>query len=394
MSGPSQSAERHHKRASGEIETRMVRSPVSDAVLADGQIIKAAVVSERLAWLTQIVRTEARERIAEVWAAQAVTTVGESEVSHAWVAIDEVYGRRPWPPDGIHASDRVRRMANEVAGRALRSAARQLGLVEAVLPAMLPQAVFTALDPKLRTPLPWPADVSGTERRDSIRAIRRFEREHGALPESAYQVIGGPDFGEESFLCPLEAADDQQVRLAGPKLELLLPTAELPGKGGWAWHALTLSLPAFAQARYAEGEICRPSLRVTPDKAYFLVPLDMPAPETVDSDCWFAEDWGRRRLSTGTIVKPDSRDLTRAITTGRPYFFNARQIQGKWDRGRAQAEILERKIAHLTSCWPASQTGLCPSAGSAYRPRRATSSAGAADPASKSPTPTPAGRWR
>jgi hypothetical protein len=326
----------------------MVRSQVSAAVMADEQAVLAAVVSERLVWLAQMVRAEARSRVAEVWAAQAVSAIGDSHASHAWVALDEVYGRRSWPPDHLHASDRVRRMANEVAGRTLRSAARQIGLLEAVLPAILPQAVFISLDPKSRTPLPWPADTAGTERRDTIRAIRHFEQESGALPESAYQVISCPSFDDETFLCPLEAADDQQVRLNGLELSLLLPVCELPGQGDWSWHKLTLKLPDFAQKRYAAGALCRPSLRLTPDKAYLLVPLDLPVPELIESDWWFATDWGRRRLSTGTIVKPDPRDPGgRAITTGRPYFFNARQIQGKWDRQRRQAEILEVKIAQI-----------------------------------------------
>jgi len=325
----------------------MLRSQISEPVLIDDQAIPLTSVSERLLWLAQIVRTEARARVAEVWAAQAINEINESHASHAWVALDEVYGRREWPPAGIHASDRVRRMANEVAGRALRSAYRQISLVEAVLPAILPQTVLEALDTKLRTPLPWPGETAGTERRDVLRAIRRFERENGCLPESAHQVISCPSFGDY-FLCPLEAADNQQVKLEGLALSLLLPICEMPGKSDWAWHKLTLALPKFVQERYGHGEIHCPALRITPSKNYFLVPIEVPGPELIESDKIFAVDWGRRRLSTGALISLDPQDPTGgAISTGRPYFFNARQLQAKLDRQRDQSEILGAKISQI-----------------------------------------------
>lgn len=325
-------------------EIRMLRSQISGLVLVGKEVIPLEVVSERLLWLAQIVRSEARHRVVEVWMAQGVNEINESKASHAWVAFDEVYGRDSWPPEGIHASDRVRRIANEVAGRALRSAYRQISLIEAVLPTILPQAVFETLDSSLRTPLPWPSDTTGTERRDVIRMIRRFERENGCLPESANQVVSCPSFGDY-FLCPLDAADNQQVKLDGLELGLLLPTREKPRKQDWAWHKLTLTLPKFGQERYGPGKIHRPSLRITPTKNYFLVPIEAAVPALIKSDKIFAVDWGCRRLSTGAIISLDPQNPTgRAISTGRPYFFNSRQLQSKLNRQRAQTEILGVKI--------------------------------------------------
>jgi hypothetical protein len=326
----------------------MVRSPIGAGILADGTAVSAEILAERLGYLAQMVKRQARSRIFEVWAAGGVSAISDSAKSHAYVAMEEIYGSILWPPSDLHASDRVRRMAEELAGRTLRSAARQIGLLEAVLPVVLPSATWQALTDAQRSSLPslpWPAGTAPTEKRDMLWAIRRTEEELGRIPSDPYEVINCPDFAEGFFLCPLDAADGQQVKLAGVELALLLPVCAYPGKSDWSWHTLTLKVPDFAQQRYAKGVICRPSLRVTPDKSYFLTPLDIPVPALSSSLKVFSLDWGARRLLTGVVVSIDPSDPYRhALTTGRPYFCNSRQWRAKLARLKDDAHILDTKI--------------------------------------------------
>ena len=342
----SQSLGRQQQRAAGLLATRMVRSPIPEGVLADDTKVSSEIVTERLGYLAQIVKAQARARLFEAWTAKAVAEILGSSKSHAYVAMEDIYGSISWPPANLHASDRVRRMAEELAGRSLRSATRQISLLEAVLPVILPQKTWQALTEAQRSSLPalpWPAGTTPTERRDLLRAIRRAEAER--IPRDPYEVINCPDFKDGYFVCPLDAADRQQVKLAGVELSLLLPVCALPGKADWLWHTLTLKVPDFARQRYTQGVICRPSLRVTPTKSYFLVPLDVPVPELRLNCKIFALDWGVRRLLTGSVIAPDPNDLTnRALTTGRPYFFNSSQWQTKLARLKDEAHILEAKI--------------------------------------------------
>jgi hypothetical protein len=104
------------------------------------------MVAERLAWLAKLVGAAAETRIAEAWEGQTVSTISDQR-GHAYVAMERAYGKPAWPPGGLHASDRVRRMAEELAGLTLRSSARQIGILEAVLPALLPIEAWNKLSP-------------------------------------------------------------------------------------------------------------------------------------------------------------------------------------------------------------------------------------------------------
>ena len=335
------SAERSAARRSGSLATRTVRVPIPDGVLdTTGEAVPAEVLAQRFRWLDGIVAPEIRRRIAEVWAAKAVTAILESK-GHAYVAMGRVYGDLPWPPDGIHASDRVRRMAEEGAGRALRSSSRQLSIIDAILPHMSPIAVWENLSAadRQKSHLPWPAGAVYVERRNALRAVRNAEKLLGRLPSDAYDVVACPSSEDGYSVCPLDAADEQQVRLDGNRLSVLLPTCERPTRGEWAWHTMTLVLHDYAQRQYGSGTLCRPALRITPEAIYLLVPVDVAAPEIAFDavDRLFAVDWGERRALTGAVVE---RAGDGAITTGRPSYFDASELQAKQYRRREEAEHL------------------------------------------------------
>jgi hypothetical protein len=306
---------------------------------------------QRMRWLASIVSAAAQERIAAAWADRAVEDVTEPAVSHASVAVERAYGRAAWPPPGIHASDRVRRMADESAGRSLRSSARQISILSAMLPHMVPAADFALLSAADRGRASaamsddLPDDTTPVERRNLLRAVRSAEKAAGAMPSSAYDVLSPPS-GSGAFVLPLDAADDQQVRLGDGSLSVLLPTAAAPGQRDWAWHTLPLDIPAWAAVRYASGAPCRPSLRVLPDRAYLLLPLDVPTPPMSAANRVLGLDWGQRRMLTGAVCSPDKRP-GRVATTGRPFYFSASGMQSRLYHLRDEAEHLAAKIRLL-----------------------------------------------
>jgi hypothetical protein len=104
----------------------------------------------------------------------------------------------------------------------------------------------------------------------------------------------------------------------------------------------------------------RPSLRITPEKTYFLVPLDMDAPELIADKraaemageapgnhlaTNFGGDYGERRLQTGAITALDENgDVT---TTGMPFYFDSSVLQDKQGLRRDEGYHLNDEISRL-----------------------------------------------
>jgi len=172
------------------------------------------------------------------------------------------------------------------------------------------------------------------------------------LPSDPYDVISCPTLASDNFVCPLDASDDQQVRLSKDMLSILLPICEYPGKNDWAWHSIKLNIPDYAAKRYANGEICRPSIRVDGDDIYLLVPLDVPTPEKRITGRTLSCDWGVRKLATCSVIYIRDGE---AITTGRPFHFIGSGFQDKQHDRKDQAQIIDKKawaIERLLSSKP------------------------------------------
>jgi hypothetical protein len=330
---------------------RTVRLEIPAAALDDGTAVSPAVVAARLRVLAGIVRPGAEARIAAAWESRTVGLIASATASHAHTAVLEVYGLAAWPPPGIYASDRVRRMADESAGRVLRSTVRRMAAVTAVLPVWMPQAAFLALDKdgraaqSARLAAAWPDGMAPVERRGILRQIAKSPG-----VSEPYDILRMPSFSDATHV-PLDAADRQQVRLRDGRLSVLLPTADLPGRGDWAWHTLPLAVPAWASARYGD-DLCAPAVHVSPRGVRLLLPLEVQPPPAVAGERVLGLDWGVRRLLTGAIAYPDG---AAAITTGRPFFFSASVLLAKNDRRRALGESLNaasRQIGKLLAGHP------------------------------------------
>ena len=108
---------------------------------------------------------------------------------------------------------------------------------------------------------------------------------------------------------------------------------------------MTLEAPPYFLERYGHGTPCKPSLFVSPDAVYFLVPHDVPAPAIQENDLIFGGDWGVRRMFTGSIV---ARDQDGSLTTGgRPFYFDSSDLQVKQQHRRDLAKHLESEIARM-----------------------------------------------
>lgn len=122
-----------------------------------GEVLNAGVLAERVGWLTSLVESMAAEVIAEHWRradldllASGKALSGEKLPSNAWMAL-RTLGWSATAPDGVYVSDRVRRIAEEQAGRVLRSTHWRAELVQSILTSW-PQA---NPDPMRRTPEEW-----------------------------------------------------------------------------------------------------------------------------------------------------------------------------------------------------------------------------------------------
>ncbi|MEJ8643131.1 hypothetical protein WKI68_20585 [Streptomyces sp. MS1.HAVA.3] len=119
---------------------------------------------------------------------------GQTLPSNAWMALRRL-GWSVTTLDGIRVNDRIVRMAQETAGRTLRSAKWRADLTAAVL------ATWPA-DPSKRTPEEWDAVRSAAPGarhlpssviKGRTRQVAAFVREHGRLPVDVFEAEDVPD---------------------------------------------------------------------------------------------------------------------------------------------------------------------------------------------------------
>ncbi len=122
-----------------------------------GESLPASAVAVRTGWCAAIVQEMTGRLLEEHWNAADVTALasgtgpdGRPLPTMAWMALRRL-GWTAEAPDGITVNDRVRRMAQEQAGRTLRAAAWRVGLTNAVL------ATWPDCSPGKRTAQEWDA---------------------------------------------------------------------------------------------------------------------------------------------------------------------------------------------------------------------------------------------
>src|SRR6266511_2035874 len=281
-----------------------------------GELAPARLLAERVGFLAALIQAMSTRVVATRWTDPALATLelgvwpdGRALPAKGWMALRRL-GWAAGAPEGVHASDRVRRVAGEAAARALR------GRI--------------------------PYGVGNAELRIRTRQVRAFTTDHdGPLPACLTELEAPP---RTSGVIPLAAADKQLVTIQRTGTHAAVLRVQLPLTGrptsptGWAWHAIQLALPEHVPAC---ASLCVPTLRLVEGRVRVDLPWRIPAPSVPRAGHTVALglDWGVNTLLTGTVGKlADTPTGTRVVTDGRMLRFSATGISAKLHRLRGNRE--------------------------------------------------------
>jgi len=322
-----------------------------------GEVLSARVVAERAEWCAALAQEMTAGLLAGHWnpedvraLASGLDAAGRALPTQAWMALRRL-GWGAAPPEGVHVNDRVARMAQEQAGRLLRSAAWRDALTAGVLAAW-PQG-----DPAKRSPAEWDAvraAVPGGERmpspviRSRTRQVQAFEKGHGRLPADVFELERPPGAGA---LLLLSACDKQEAVIeryatepGRALLRVKLPSRPDPrSHRDWSWVRALLVLPPTVPPGAA---LHLPALRIVKGKLRAEVPFTRAVPPARRSGHQVAlgVDWGiSTLLSAGAAVLGPDGTITAG---GAGAQFRAAGVLAKLGRLRRQGEWLHAKIGH------------------------------------------------
>ncbi|MEO6086666.1 MAG: zinc ribbon domain-containing protein, partial [Umezawaea sp.] len=343
--------------AEGEIaRTACARAVLRAGVVEkSGELLSAAVLAERVGWCAALVSGMVAGLLAEHWntvdvdvLASGVDAGGRRLPSNAWMALRRL-GWTVAPPAEVTVNDRIVRLAQEQAGRTLRSATWRAQLTAGVL------ATWPA-DPAQRTPLEWDAVreavPAGTVLpsgviRSRTRQIAAFARKHGRLPGDVFELEPAPSAAR---MLLLSACDRQQATIERADdpgrvvLRLQLPTRPDPRSyQDWTWVACPVPLPPTVPA----GAVLHlPTLRVHQGRVRADLAYTHPVPKTRRTGHTVAlgVDWGLNTLLSAGAARLHADGRITALGAGG--MFRAGGVQAKQHRLRRMSERLHTKADH------------------------------------------------
>lgn len=318
-----------------------------------GEALPVAVVAERVAWCAALVRDMAAGLLGEHWNAADVGALasgrdpaGRPLPSQAWMALRRLGWAAP-VPEGVTVNDRVVRMAQEQAGRLLRSGAWRAALTGAAL------ADWPAR-PDKRTPEEWDAvraAMPGGEHvpsgmiRARTRQALRFLGAQGRLPRDVFELEAPP---AAAGMLPLAACDRQQATLersaADPGralLRLQLPVRPDPrGYRDWTWVALPLILPPTVPPA---AVLHLPSLQAAGGRTRVGLPFThaVPAARRAGHVIALGLDWGLNTLLSAGAARLHADGTISLLGAGSQY--RAAGVLAKVHRLRRHGERLHAK---------------------------------------------------
>jgi IS605 OrfB family transposase len=321
-----------------------------------GEALSAAMVAERAGWCAALVQAMAGRLVTEQWnpdglavLASGVDATGRPLPAQAWMATRRL-GWAAVPPGGVRVNDRVARMAQEQAGRLLRSALWRDALTTAV-------AGTWPADPDKRTPEEWDAvraAAPGGEHlpspviRARTRQAARYQRGHGRLPDGVTDMEAPPRVPPALILA---ACDRQQAVLerheTDPRralLRLQLPTRPDPrGYSDWTWVAIPLVLPPTVPT---SAVLHLPTLRVSGGRVMADVAFTQQVPQARRNGHTIALgiDWGLNMLMSAGACRLAPDGTITALGAGAQY--RAAGVLAKTHRLRRQGEHLHAKLGH------------------------------------------------
>ncbi|MCX5390995.1 zinc ribbon domain-containing protein [Streptomyces sp. NBC_00094] len=321
-----------------------------------GELLAASALAERIDWATDLVCGMARGLLVEHWNAGDVDALasgvdpgGQKLPSNAWMALRRL-GWTVTELDGIRVNDRIVRMAQEQAGRTLRSAKWRVDLTAGVL------ATWPA-DPARRTPEEWDAvraaipggkHLPSSAIKGRTRQIAAYLRRNGRPPVDVFEAETAPRIAR---MLLLSACDGQQATIERHEtdpgralIRLQLPARPDPRSyKDWTWVSCPITLPPTIPASAA---LHLPTLRVAggrvrADLAYsHAVPRAARAGHTVA----LGVDWGLNTLlSAGAVRLHDDGRLTALGAGG---MFRAGGVLAKQHRLRRESGYVQAKADH------------------------------------------------
>ena len=322
-----------------------------------GELIATSELIQRVSWLADLVTAMADNLLSQHWSETSLTILasgvdleGKPLPSKAYTALRRL-GWVSSSLDGAYVSDRIRRMAEELVGRALRLSLHRKAILDGII------ATWPA-DPKRRTAQEWealwemlPAGVSKAEVRNRTRQVARFMTSEGRMPKGLCDLESQPRVGRT---LPLAACDKQQVVFYRRSddaaiLDVRLPKIARPKtRQDWSETRIEISLPPTV---VPNAILATPSMRVVDNRVAADMPWEitqLPSSPRNGHVLALGADWGVSCLltaSVGKLVTDGGRK--RVVTDGRPLFFDPSGVVGKYHRLRKQSEHLHKKITHI-----------------------------------------------
>ncbi|UUU33102.1 hypothetical protein JIX56_26320 [Streptomyces sp. CA-210063] len=326
-----------------------------------GEVLSAAALTQRVDWAAEPVSGMAAELLAGHWNATDVDVLASGEdvggrklPSNAWMALRRL-GWTAAPADGVRVNDRIVRMAQEQAGRALRSAHWRAELTSAVLRTW-------PCDPGRRTPEEWERvreavpggrHLPSSVIRSRTRQITAFAGKNGRLPTGVFELEAPP---RTARMLLLSACDGQQATIERGEedpqralLRLKLPTRPDPRSyrdRTWVACPVTL-LPTVPPG----AVLHLPTLRITGStvRADLAYTHAVPGSRRTGHIVALGVDWGLNTLlSAGAARLHDDGSIT-ALGTGAQFRAAPRpgrmRLAGR-RRPRRLQRITARGLAH------------------------------------------------
>jgi hypothetical protein len=329
-----------------------------------GEVWGAKVLAERVAWLTSLVETLCVGVTSEHWNRTDLTQLasgtgfsGARLPSNAWMAV-RTLGWGAVVPNGLYLPDRVRRVAEEQAGRALRSAWWRSEITDAVL-ATWPTGADA--DPLQRTGTEWAAlreacpdgqAVVASALGARTRQVVNFQRAYGRLPADVCALERAPGGGRQVVLAAADKQLSTLTRSEDDPAHFAVLTVRLPvrcdprTRADWHPTLIRFRLPPTIPHTAA---LHAPTLRVRGGRLRLDVAFTTAAPKTRRNGHVraVAFDYGLNTLLTGGVLTLIGGARPTVVTDGRPVFFRPDGVLAKAHRLRIHAEHLWTKAAHL-----------------------------------------------
>ncbi|MFC7264450.1 zinc ribbon domain-containing protein [Streptomyces lutosisoli] len=318
-----------------------------------GEVLSAAVLAQRVGWAADLVSGMAAELLAEHWNAADVEVLGSGEdaggrklPSNAWMALRRL-GWTAATAGGVKVNDRIVRMAQEQAGRALRSAHWRAELTSAVLetwPGGPGRRTPEEWD-RVREAVPGGRYLPSSVIRSRTRQISAFVTRNGRMPTDVFGLEAPP---RAARMMLLSACDGQQATIERGEddpqralLRLQLPTRPDPRSyRDWTWVACPITLPPTVPP----GAVLHlPTLRLAGGKARADLAYThaVPKPSRTGHTVALGVDWGLNTLLSAGAARLNDDGHINALGHGAQ--FRAAGTLAKQHRLRRLSEHLHTK---------------------------------------------------